>query len=68
MQAADVRNGPNAANFRWLNFPPLRHVHVQALMDAISSVVLKVVLEDSAEVGLAEYDYVIKAFSPDAAV
>jgi len=37
-------------------------------MDAIAVVVLEIVLEDSSQMYRAEDDYVVKVFSPDAAV
>lgn len=55
-----MRNGPNAANFGRLNFPPIRRVHVQALVHAVAVVVFEVVFQDSLEMGLAKDDYVVK--------
>jgi hypothetical protein len=64
VQSSCVRSRSDFAPFRWLHFPSIRRVHIQALVDAVFVVVLEVFFQDPFEMGFAEDDYCTNLCTP----
>ncbi len=66
VQATNLGDLDHATVARWMNWPVLRTIHLQRLVNAPLMIIAEVLSQDSLEVALVHHDHMIEALSTNA--